>query len=129
MIEGINHITLTVSDLPRSLAFYERLGLRRRMTSPRSAYLEAGSLWLCLVKGDAIPAQDYSHIALHVAPAQFDTMAQRLADLPSWQENTSPGKSLYIQDPDGHKLELHAGTLEERLGALSRDPRPDRQIT
>lgn len=31
------------------------------------------------------------------------------------EENLSEGDSLYFLDPDGHKLELHVGSLQSRL--------------
>lgn len=117
-LTGLSHITLAVSALPRSVAFYTALGLRLRMRSPRSAYLEAGDLWLCLVEGPVTARTDYTHVALRMAP---DAM-ERFAHLRRWQENTSPGASLYILDPDGHRLELHDGTLADRLAALRGQP-------
>jgi catechol 2,3-dioxygenase-like lactoylglutathione lyase family enzyme len=49
-ITGLNHLTLSVSDLERSVAFYsELLGFMVRMRGRASAYLEAGTLWLALI--------------------------------------------------------------------------------
>jgi catechol 2,3-dioxygenase-like lactoylglutathione lyase family enzyme len=47
MITGLNHLTLSVTDLDRAIQFYtEVLSFSMRMRSPSSAYLEAGTLWL-----------------------------------------------------------------------------------
>ncbi|MCC1480488.1 VOC family protein [Roseibaca sp. Y0-43] len=115
-ITGVNHVTLVVADLDRALGFYcERLGLRSRARGPRLAYLEGGALWLCLELGQPQPAQDDSHIAFSVTPEGFARLTARLSDAPRWKANRSEGASLYLQDPDGHKLELHVGTLASRL--------------
>jgi hypothetical protein len=39
----------------------------------------------------------------------------------TFKENTSPGKSLYFLDPDGHKLEIHVGTPEMRIAVKKAD--------
>jgi len=50
---GLNHITLAVADVQRSLTFYRNiLGFRVRAIWAEGAYLEAGSLWLCLSRDD-----------------------------------------------------------------------------
>ena len=116
MITGVNHITLVVTDLARSLAFWKAtLGLTLRAQSPKLAYLEGGSLWLCLERGTPSPREDDSHIALSCAPEDFPTLSARLGSAPVWKANRSEGASLYILDPDGHKLELHLGDLASRL--------------
>jgi catechol 2,3-dioxygenase-like lactoylglutathione lyase family enzyme len=120
MITGLNHLTLAVTDLDRSLAFYgELLGLPVMARWPTGAYLQAGTLWLCLSVDAAAahrPHPDYTHFAFDVAEAAFAELVARVAaNAPQWRDNKSEGASLYVLDPDGHKLELHVGTLQSRL--------------
>ncbi len=78
MITGVNHVTVVVADLDRSLDFWrDALGLSLRAQSSKMAYLEGGTL--------------------------------------------------YVLDPDGHKLELHLGDLASRL-AHYRKTRPEKLI-
>lgn len=123
-VRGLNHITLAVSDLDRSLAFYVTgLGLTLAKRWDTGAYLEAGPLWLCLsydpeTRSD--PHPDYTHFAFDVSAEEFEeAVAQVLsAGGHSWRENKSEGDSYYFLDPDGHKLELHVGTLASRLATM-----------
>jgi len=39
-----------------------------------------------------------------------------------FKKNTSPGKSLYFLDPDGHKLEIHVGNWQTRLQIKKENP-------
>ncbi|MDU8913332.1 VOC family protein [Aestuariicoccus sp. MJ-SS9] len=124
-ITGVNHITLCVTDLDRSLAFYrDVLGGRLAAGGGRAAYLELGTLWLCLEVAAAVATrEDDSHFALACAPRDFDALAARIdAHAPRWKENRSEGASLYFRDPDGHKLELHVGELESRLAHYRAHP-------
>lgn len=121
-ISGLNHLTLSVRDLDRSITFYsELLGFSVRMRGERSAYLEAGTLWLALVLDPHVRSAallEYSHAAFTIAAADLPIVTQRLrsAGVQSWQETDRPD-SFYFLDPDGHKLELHAGDLQTRLKA------------
>jgi len=129
MIRGINHVTLAVADLGRALTFYQDvLGLHVAAVWSRGAYLEAGALWLCLSQDDARrpePSPDYTHIAFDVADADFALLASRIAAAsPQWRNNRSEGNSLYFLDPDGHKLELHVGSLHSRLAHYRSAPPP-----
>ena len=127
MLKGLNHITVAVSDLDRSLDFYSRLlGMTPHARWDTGAYLSAGGTWFCLSLGEALPSQDYSHIALDVAPADFELFAERLraAGVVEWKQNQSEGHSLYLLDPDGHKLEIHSGSLHSRLESLKDRPYP-----
>ena len=125
MITGLNHITLAVSDLERSLHFYiEVLGLKGHVKWEGGAYLSAGDLWLCLSCDEPCPKTDYTHLAFAIAASNFDAFYTRLKDagVPQWKVNQSEGRSVYILDPDGHKLEVHVGGLESRLEALKSKP-------
>jgi len=128
MLKGLNHITLSVRDLRRSLTYYtELLGFSLRARWDDGAYLTLGGLWLCLVHDVQVrtgPLGEYTHIALSVAPEDFDAFSRKVAQgaHPTWKENASEGESIYLLDPDGHKLEVHAGSLVSRLAALRKEP-------
>lgn len=130
-VTGLNHLTLAVADLDRAVTFYrDLLGCRLRARWPRGAYLETGSLWLCLTLApgrSAVAAADYSHIAFDVAPGDFAALSARIAACcPIWQGNHSEGASLYFLDPDGYRLEIHVGSLDSRLAHYR--ARPDSEV-
>ena len=126
MITGLNHVTLAVSELERSLAFYSQLlGFSVKMPGASSAYLEAGTLWLALVVDSEVrrgPLPEYSHIALSIAPNELWKLKSELirAGATCWQEPHDRPDSFYFLDPDGHKLELHSGDLPSRIRGLLR---------
>lgn len=128
MITGVNHITLSVTDLARSFWFYTTVvGLKPVAKWARGAYLTAGSDWVCLsLDGQArtAPLPEYTHLAFSVDADVFESCAASLRahQVIVWKENKSEGDSLYFLDPDGHKLEIHAGNLESRLASLRREP-------
>ncbi len=130
MLNALNHLTLAVSNLPASIAFWrDLLGLRLHAQWHTGAYLTCGDLWLCLSYDETrqfIPPQnsDYTHYAFSVEPEHFDAVAQKLKDagVTFWKENKSEGASFYFLDPDGHKLELHVGDLAARLAACREKP-------
>lgn len=125
MLKGLNHITIAVSNLERSLQFYTQvLGMTGHVKWEQGAYLSAGDLWFCLALDDPKPSKDYTHIAFDIDKADFASMQQRLttAKVKLWKQNTSEGESLYLLDPDGHKLEIHIGGLSSRLDSLKKQP-------
>lgn len=127
MLQRINHITIAVSDLDRSLGFYTHLiGMKPHVRWDGGAYLSLGDIWFCLSLDEAAPARDYSHIAFDVAEECFDEVANRLRHegVVEWKQNKSEGASLYFLDPDGHKLEIHCGSLQSRLESLKSRPYP-----
>jgi catechol 2,3-dioxygenase-like lactoylglutathione lyase family enzyme len=93
----------------------------------RSAYLEAGDCWLCLSL-DRFQAQtpraDYTHYGFLIAAAEFPAFVAglRARGVRAWKTNSSEGESCYVLDPDGHKLEIHVGSLETRLADCLRRP-------
>lgn len=121
MINGINHITFAVSELNKSVEFYVNLlGLRLVGKWDTGAYLLAGNQWVALNVDEAVNLEtksDYTHISFNVLSTDFQNMKEKLvsAGVKSFKENSSEGDSFYFLDPDGHKLELHYNTLEDRL--------------
>ena len=125
MINGLNHITIAVSNLDESLRFYgEVLGFKAHVKWAGGAYLTVGSLWFCLSIDTTCEKSDYTHLAFDVDESLFESYCTKLKELgvQEWKINKSEGSSLYILDPDGHKLEIHSGCLESRLESLKLKP-------
>ncbi|MQI37078.1 VOC family protein, partial [Escherichia coli] len=109
MLQGLNHLTLAVSDLASSLAFYQQLpGMRLHASWDSGAYLSCGALWLCLSLDEQrrkTPPQesDYTHYAFSVAEEEFAGVVALLAQAGAevWKDNRSEGASYYFLDPDG----------------------------
>ncbi|WP_339430702.1 MULTISPECIES: fosfomycin resistance glutathione transferase [unclassified Pseudomonas] len=128
MLTGLNHLTLAVRDLNRSIGFYrDVLDLRVEATWDAGAYLSLPGLWLCLSldpKRDGEPYADYTHYAFSLNARDFVLFVQTLkaANVQEWRDNGSEGASFYFLDPDGHKLEAHVGNLASRLAACRLKP-------
>lgn len=125
MLTGLNHITIAVSDLERSLDFYiNALGFKGHVKWKKGAYLSLGDLWFCLSVDKPDEKSDYSHIAFSISQQDFTDFSQKLIqlDIAQWKKNKSEGDSLYVLDPDGHKLEIHSGDLYSRLESIKHQP-------
>ena len=128
MIIGLNHLTLSTANVDKSFNFYrEILRCKPLAKWKQGAYLLAGDLWLCLSldlnKSDRV-SSEYTHYAFSVEPEKFKYYCQNIEQLKLrlWKDNTSEGDSLYILDPDNHKLELHVGNWQTRLEATKQNP-------
>lgn len=123
MITGIAHICFTVSDLEKSIAFYQdQLGFKHafdfvRDTGERhGCYLHMGGRnFIELFQGELgerAEGQSYRHICLEVDDIDLTVRAllargvecsePKLGKDQSWQA--------WITDPDGNRIELHAYT-------------------
>lgn len=132
MLNGMNHITLAVTDIERSCHFYHTvLGLKCLVKWDAGAYFSAADLWLCLSVDDVSIATDYSHFSFDIAEEDFEPFCRQLLEVHNvrqWKENRSEGQSLYLLDPDDHKLEIHVGSLDSRIAAMRENPKPGMQF-
>jgi len=128
MISGLNHITFSVSNLEKSLDFYTHiLGCQPIAKWNKGAYLLAGEFWLCLSLDEFTCSdidQEYTHIAFSISSQDVDKFKDSLManGIKQWKENNSEGDSIYILDPDNHKLELHVGDIWSRIATTKKNP-------
>ncbi|WP_077317946.1 metallothiol transferase FosB [Virgibacillus proomii] len=124
-IQGINHLLFSVSDLKRSIKFYQQVfDATLLVQGRRTAYFDFNGLWLALNEEKDIPRQEfhqsYTHIAFTIDEDDFQAMydklkALRVNILEGRKRDNRDKQSIYFTDPDGHKFEFHTGFLADRL--------------
>ncbi|MCW8400830.1 fosfomycin resistance glutathione transferase [Legionella sp. PATHC038] len=124
-ITNINHITLACADINRSFLFYKDvMGFKPLVKWDKGAYFLVGDFWFCLnVDLAREPQPCYTHYAFSVSSEDFQSLAKKITESGAYlfKDNTAPGDSLYFLDPDGHKLEIHAGNYQTRIAAKKID--------
>lgn len=132
-LERIDHVVLRVSDLARSLAFYQSvLGceLKKRRDDLGLLHLSAGASMIDLVDvagplgregGAAAGAQrrNVDHFCLRVEPfdeqallAHLSAAGQQVQAAELRYGAEGKGLSIYCFDPDGNQIELKGPPLE-----------------
>jgi metallothiol transferase len=124
-IGSINHLLFSVTDLDKSIKFYEDVFDARLLVKGRNlAYFDLNGMWLALNVENDIPRNDikhsYTHIAFSVQEEDFEAVVSKLKELgvnilPSRIRDEKDKRSIYFTDPDGHKFEFHTGNLNDRL--------------
>ncbi|HWE60255.1 MAG TPA: VOC family protein [Chloroflexota bacterium] len=123
-VRGVAEIVLAVHDLERAVSFYrDVLGLRPIPAPPevKPVFLAAGAdtapipqmLVLVPLPPDApafTPPRTLHHLALELAPEDFDAEARRLTDLGyvlrTGRHPVLPSRTMYVDDPEGNEVEL-----------------------
>ncbi|SDN72296.1 metallothiol transferase [Paenibacillus sp. yr247] len=124
-ISSVNHFLFSVTDLEKSIQFYQNVFDAKLLVKGRSlAYFDLNGIWLALNVEKDIPRNEiqysYTHIAFTVEDEDFDAVVKKLEQLgahilPGRTRDEQDKRSVYFTDPDGHKFEFHTGTLEDRL--------------
>jgi len=128
-IGGIDHIVLRVRDVARALAFYrDTLGcaVEREQRALGLTQLRAGRSLIDLVTADGplgrrapragSPAPNVEHFCLTIVPFDEAALRSHLAahgvEAGEGAERygaEGEGRSIYIEDPDGNRVELKGG--------------------
>lgn len=119
-VTGINHVVLHVADLDRSRTFYtETLGFDDRGTVPgmRASFLRCGMQGLDLFEmagSDVHGGEEMNHMALNVDAADVEVLVAGLSDSGIDTFDITPRNSVFIADPDGHRIEMLPISASER---------------
>jgi catechol 2,3-dioxygenase-like lactoylglutathione lyase family enzyme len=121
-VTGLDHIALTVRDRERSLEWYHQvLGMEQRYQEVWSGpddpvMVCSGNTCLALFPpdtADPLPAPDHNviamrHFALRLDRKNFERAQLELREqnIPFSFEDHTITHSLYLFDPDGHRVEL-----------------------
>ena len=131
VIKGFNHFLFSVTDLEKSIAFYQNVfDAKLLVKGKNTAYFDLNGMWLALNVESDIPRKEiyesYTHIAFSIDESDFDKMYQKLESLnvnilSGRVRNEKDKQSIYFTDLDGHKFEFHTGTLQDRLAYYRQD--------
>ena len=130
-LAGIDHIVLRVRDLPRSLHFYRAVlgcALEREQPELGLTQLRAGRSLIDLVTLEGPlgvgeppgPGRNLDHFCLTLAPfdearltAWFGAHGVAVDAPASRYGAEGEGRSFYLQDPDGNRVELKGAQQQE----------------
>jgi fosfomycin resistance protein FosX len=138
-LAALSHMTFIVADLDRmEEVLVGVLGARKvydsgsdtfSLSEERFFLVGDDKVWIATMKGDALPARSYNHVAFKIDDGAYDEYRRRIEVLGLDLRESRPriageGRSLYFHDHDNHLFELHTGTLSERLARYATGAAP-----
>ena len=115
VIESINHIGITVSNLEESVKFYHELfdfDLIDKASGPGLAFMRVADISIGLYESPGFKNSEGSkhRIAFYVDEEDFedaiDELNEREIEIVFGPENIRKGKTVVFLDPDGNQIEL-----------------------
>jgi catechol 2,3-dioxygenase-like lactoylglutathione lyase family enzyme len=123
-VKGLAEIVLNVRDVEASLRFYQEVLGLELIGRPGPVFLRAGDpavqvpQMVVLVPlppgtGDFVGPRTLHHLALELAPEDFDAEEARLKSrgyqIRYGQHPVIPSRTMYVDDPDGNEVEFICG--------------------
>ena len=115
VIESVNHIGITVSDLEKSIKFYKELfdfDIIENISNAGQAFLKMGDIMLNLIelKGYKCSKESRNCISFYIDEEDFEDAIDELDEsgitIIAGPENIRKGKRIVFADPDGNHIEL-----------------------
>jgi catechol 2,3-dioxygenase-like lactoylglutathione lyase family enzyme len=115
VIESINHIGITVSNLEESVKFYKDLfdfDMIDKASGPGLAFMRVADITIGLYESQGYKNSDNSksRISFYVDEEDFedavDEIQERDIEIVFGPENIRKGKTVVFLDPDGNQIEL-----------------------
>ena len=128
--ERLDHLVLRTENVERLVSFYSGLGCRvvREVEAVGLVQLAAGSSMIDIVHAEREPGAanpNLDHFALRVSPFDAEQILEfcRANDVPAQAPESlllgadGFGPAVYIEDPDGNRLELKGPPVQPRPDA------------
>jgi catechol 2,3-dioxygenase-like lactoylglutathione lyase family enzyme len=115
VIESINHISLTVSDLDKSVEFYKDMfdfEVIEKYSTENQVFMRMGDMLISLNRLEGFRSTESSKpiISFYIDEEDFEDAVDELnemgIDIVSGPENIRNGKTIVFVDPDDNKIEL-----------------------
>ncbi|WP_101297466.1 VOC family protein [Halegenticoccus soli] len=108
MLTSLRHLALEVKYLDRARSFYvDRLGLSPARETDAELEFDLGGTALTLRRPTAVPRGGlHTHYAFSTPKAAYDDWRDRLSDLDPEEHSFGSYRSLYVDDPDDHCVEI-----------------------
>ncbi len=116
-LEALDHVGLAVSDIDRSIEWYQQvLGLERAYQDAWGSYpavlIKGGSgVALFPARGTPVQASTFdslTHVAFRASAQDFEATRRELqaAGIDFRESNHTVARSIYLLDPDAHLIEI-----------------------
>ncbi len=115
VIESVDHVGLTVSNLDRSIEFYRDLfdfDILEKFGDTRQAFLRVGDIVIGLYEVEGYKNQEgtKNHVSFYIDEEDFDDAVDEINEkeipIVFGPDNLRKGKSVVFLDPDGNQIEL-----------------------